>query len=297
MQWWWTEACWTDARLRLAHAVYEKTRKESAYAPMFSPLGSGNLLLRSFERKFLGANPQPVTIPIQAVLESIRVRDARQDRSRFSGLLPPVQGKPAHFPLRGGLYCSEDIHAAMAEMFQYADANLSRALIGNPARLGLFTQRCFVSLRVVGELDVVSLNSESSGMLPFLARLQSDPAVTQALAALHYQDLFAALYAERDYSAGRGLGLGLESNPEIDGVQIVSARDYETDAGMQRVMRTGDNVMLFGLDQALALDKVRVESLHLVDAVPGGSQLRVSHYGPGAGGVFRKTGTAARFTP
>lgn len=199
-------------------------------------------------------------------------------------------------PRRGGLYCSEDIRAAIAELFHYSQPNLSRTLIGRPARLDVFTGRCFVSLRPVGELNVVGLDSASAGMLPFLSTLQRDAEVRNALAAARYGDLFEALYAPRDYAAARGLGLGLEANPEIDGVQVVSARDYETEAGGQRVMRTGDNVMPFGLDQRIAVDKVRLESLHLVDAVPGGTELLVTHYGHAAGGVFRRSG-ADRFTP
>jgi hypothetical protein len=224
------------------------------------------------------------------------VRDAALDRNRFSGPLPGFRTRSGIAPQRGGLYCSQDIRAAIAELFHYSKPDLSRALIGRPKRLGVFEHRCFVSLRVVGELSVTSLDSSSPAMLRFFETLQRDAEVSGALAAARHEDLFAAVYAERDYAAARGLGLGLESNLEIDGVQVISARDYETAAGGQDVMRTGDNVMLFGLDQRIAVDKVRVESLHLVDGVPGGAELLVTHYARTAGSVFRRSG-ADRFMP
>jgi RES domain len=287
MTWRWSAAEWTPARLELAHAVYARVRKESAFAPMQAPLGPGNLLLRSFDRKYIGAG-LPDTISGQLVLESIRVRDAAVDQNRFSGAMPAHRSQPAVFPRRGGLYCSEDIRSAIAELFEYASPTLARSLIGRPARLDVFKQRCFVSLRAVGELDVVSLNSSSPAMLPFFKRVEDDPAVAKALAALRYKDLFDALYRPQDYAAARGMGLGLESNPAIDGVQVISARDYETDAGGQRVMRTGDNVMLYGLDQRIATDKVRIEALTLVDAVPGSAELLVTRYRRSSRGHFRK---------
>ena len=123
MAWHWTDGSWTTVNLRLAHAVYEKTRKESAYAPMSAPLGGGNVLLRSFDRKYIGAGV-PATIDGQVVLESIRVRDARLDQNRFSGPLPSFGGKPAVVATRGSLYCSEDIRAAIAELFHYSQPNL-----------------------------------------------------------------------------------------------------------------------------------------------------------------------------
>ncbi len=291
----WSAQSWTATRLALAHAVYAKARRESAYAPMSTPLGGGNVLLRSFDRQYIGSGT-PATIPGQVVLESIKVRDAGLDQNRFSGLLPAHQGRPAVTPQRGGLYCSEDIRAAIAELFHYSQPNLSRSLIGRPQRLALFTHRCFVSMRAVGELGVVNLNGDSPDMLPFFHRVQADAEVARALAAARYKDLFAAVYAPQDYAAARGLGLGLEANPGIDGIQVISARDYETDAGQQRVMRTGDNVMLFGLDQRIATDKLRIESLHLVDPVPGGHELLVTHYARAGGGQFSRTG-ADRFMP
>lgn len=291
----WSAHAWTAPRLALAHAVYAKARKDSAYAPMSTPLGPGNVLLRSFDRQYIGQGT-PATIAGQLVLESIKVRDAGLDQNRFSGMLPAAHGRPAVVPRRGGLYCSTDIRAAIAELFHYGQPNLSRHLIGQPQRLALFTHRCFVSMRAVGELSVVSLNSDAPAMLPYLHQLQADVQIAAALATAGYKDLFAALYDPQDYAAARGLGLGLEANQGIDGVQVISARDYETNAGHQRVLRTGDNVMLFGLDQQIAVDKVRITALHLVDPVPGGHELLVTHYSKAAGGQFSKAG-ADRFMP
>jgi hypothetical protein len=296
MAWRWTDKSWTAAHLELAHAVFERVRRESAYAPMTSPLGPGNRLLRSFDRQYIGGGPPPPTIGMHTVLESIKVRDAVRDQNRFSGPLPGWSGHPAVQPRRGGLYLSEDIHAALAELYHYADPNLARQLIGHPKRLAVLEGRCFVSLRAVGELSVVNLESNAPGMLPFFRRIEQDPAVAAALRTSRHKDMFDAIYAPQDYAAARGLGLGLESNPEIDGIRVLSARDYEADAGGARVLRTGDNVMLFGLDQRLATDKVHVDALHLVDAVPGRPELQVTHYARGGGGAFRLENQAT-FTP
>lgn len=295
MAWRWTSNSWTPKRLALAHAVYAATQRESRFAPMLAPMGSGNLLLRSFSRQHLGQG-LPASIPMTQVQESIRVRDAALDQNRFSGQLPAFEHRPAVVPARGGLYCSEDIHAAIAELMHYSEPNLARHMISKPARLEVFAKRCFVGLRAVGELGVVSLQSDSPAMLPFLATLGRDPAVAKALAAARYKDLFEALYAAQDYAAARGLGLGLAANPEIDGVRLISARDYEADAGGQRVMRTGDNVLIFGLDQRIATHAVRVESLHLVDKVGTAGELEVIHYAAAAGGVFQMA-KSTRFSP
>lgn len=294
MAWSWTAGEWNPVRLRLAHAVYAKTRKEAPYAPMAAPLGPGNVLLRSFDRSYVGAGV-PDTIDINTVLESIRVRDAARDQNRFSGPLPALGSVPAIVPRRGGLYCSEDIHAAIAELLHYADPNLSRHVIARSSRLPALMKRCFVSLRAIGELDVVSLDSSSEAMLPFFDRLQRDPDVQKAMIAAGYKELFQAIYAPHDYSAARGLGLGLESNGGIDGVQLISARDYRAVASRQQVLRTGDNVMLFGEDNKIAHDKVRVDALHLVDPVPGSAELSVVHY-KRAGTVFVKA-TTTRLVP
>ena len=125
----WSAHAWTAPRLALAHAVYAKARKDSAYAPMSTPLGPGNVLLRSFDRQYIGQGT-PATIAGQLVLESIKVRDAGLDQNRFSGMLPAAHGRPAVVPRRGGLYCSTDIRAAIAELFHYGQPNLSRHLIG-----------------------------------------------------------------------------------------------------------------------------------------------------------------------
>jgi len=290
MAWHWSDTEWNPVRLALAHAVYAKVANEAPYAPMTAPIGPGNVLMRSFERKFLGSTGLPASIDENKVLESIRVRDAAKDQNRFSGPLPAYKGKRAVFPLRGGLYCSEDIHAAIAELLHYADPALSRRVINPGTRLSAFMNRCFVSLRAVDELDVVSLDSGSERMLPFFDLIQRDPDVQQALRAAGYKELFKAIYAPRDYSAARGLGLGLEDNVDIDGVQLISARDYRAEVSRQDVFRTGDNVMLFGVDQKLAHDKVRIESLHLLDAVPGSAEVAITHY-QRAGAVFRKGAT------
>lgn len=288
----------------MATAVYYAAKANARYAPMLEPVGSGNLLLRHTSRARLNLPVAlPTTIPLVHVLtEALMVFDATQDRNRFTGPLPGIDGVSGAKTARGGLYCSEDARAAIAELLHYADGNLARELIGRPERLNAFTGRAFLSLRAVTELNVVSLQSDSPAALPFFATLEKDAAVKEALKANGYRDLFTALYgralddtADADYAAARGLGRGLESNPGIDGLRVISARDYDTRAGGQDVKRTGDNLLLFGLDQRVATHAVRIEALHLVDNVPGSTELTITHYRP-RGGMLHQAGTAS-FTP
>jgi hypothetical protein len=285
VSWQWSDKSWTRDNRALAQAVYERVRAEAAHAPMLAPLGPGNVLLRSIKREHLKLIGNAVAE--DDAYEAIRVRDHASDVNRFTGTLPALFGHAAVQPRRGGVYCSLDIRAAIAELMHYSDGNLSRSLIGDPARLQVFSGRAFVALRPVGELSVVALDSDSPAALPFLARIGSDEAVAEALKANGFGNrMFEAVYAARNYAAARGLGLGLESNREIDGLLAISARDFETVAGQQQVLRTGDNAILFGIGQRVLRDKLRIQSLHLVDPVPGSSTLVVRHFERAAGGRF-----------
>jgi hypothetical protein len=300
----WSQDSWTPSRRALATAVYRAAKANARYAPMLEPVGSGNLLLRHTSRERLNLPATlPATIPlVQVITDALMVFDATVERNRFTGPLPGVDGVSSARPPRGELYCSEDVRAAIAELLHYADGNLARKLVGEPERLDVFTGRAFLSLRAVNELNVVSLQSDSPAALPFFATLEKDPAVKAALIASGYADLFTAIYglapndkADVDYSAARGLGRGLESNPGIDGLRVISARDYDTRAGGQDVKRTGDNLLIFGLDQRVATHAVRIEALHLVDKAPASTELTITHYRP-RGGMLHQTGIAS-FTP
>lgn len=292
----WTDKSWTTDNRRLAQAVYERVKREAAHAPMLAPLGPGNVLLRSIDRAHLKLVGK--TIAEDNACEAIRVRDHQRDANRFTGPLPALFGHPAVQPRRGGIYCSLDIRSAIAELMHYSSPNLSRALIGDPARLRIFSSKAFISLRPVGELSVVSLDGDSPAALPFLSRIGKDPAVADALQRNGFANrLFDAVYSPQNYAAARGLGLGLEANAGIDGLSVLSARDFETVAGQHEVLRTGDNVILFGLGQRVLHDKLRIQSLHLVDPVPGSSQLLVRHFERASGGRFVEATPGTPFQP
>lgn len=311
----WGPKKWTQPRLKLVRAMREATFRESRHAPMSRSLGPGNTLLRHVGRARALGSGIPQRIEAQQALKLIEVFDGKLDQNRFTGPVTDSGNRPLlEAPKRGGLYCSADIRASIAEMLHYANGNLSRELIGSRERLMPSTLRCFLSLRPTRELDVVNLVADAPGMLEFLARLQRDPAVAAALpAAGHQRGLFAAVFGVpppgkhldlsgldpevlNDYSAARGLGLGLQDNTEIDGIELLSARDFATRVGAQEVMRTGDNVVLFARSGEPARDLVRIQAIHLVDEVPGSPELLITHYAGAAGGSFVKSGDD-RFVP
>jgi hypothetical protein len=113
----WNSKCWNAGRQRLCRAVFTATKKESAYAPMNRPLSIGNYLVRSFDRKYLN-KATPDLIHLSSALEAIRVRDAAEDRNRFTGFVPAFGGQTRIQSTRGGLYCSEDVKALMAENYR-----------------------------------------------------------------------------------------------------------------------------------------------------------------------------------
>ncbi len=106
-----------------------------------------------------------------------------------------------------------------------------------------------------------------------------------ALRDLHYRSLFDAVMDADNNAAGRGLGLGLATNPELQGMQIPSARGYETEAGGLSWMETGNNIVLFVENERPASDLVRPVAVHVVDRDDGDS-LKVRHFTPDADGDF-----------
>lgn len=314
----WDASKWTVPRLRLARAVRDATFRESPYAPMSRSLGPGNMLLRHVPRADwnVGVGNVPQIISADTALTLIKAAAASKDKDRFTGPMPGAEsGRAGKKQPRGGMYCSADIRASIAELLHYTDGNLSRQLIGAPERLLPATGRCFISLRPTRELNVVNLGSGASGMLEFLARIEQDKQVAEALrAAKHVRGLFAAVFAVpppgreydlggidpevlNDYSAARGLGMGLQDNSDIDGIEVLSARDFVARVGGgDEIMRTGDNVVLFGRSDEPASDVVRIQAIHLVDKVAGSHQLMITHYASAPDGSFAKTGSDP-FTP
>jgi hypothetical protein len=139
---------------------------------------------------------------------------------------------------------------------------------------------------------VVNIDSRSDATLPFFEKLQRDNEVHGALKNLGYTDLLMAITNREDYSAARGLGLGLASNPEIQGAQVISARDYVTPVGGNPVYQTGNNVVIFHDNGKVAADLVQVTALHTVDRDKTGA-LTVTHFKPGSSGLFEATNSPA----
>jgi hypothetical protein len=278
------DGTWTDKRQHLARAVFAATKRQAPYAPMEGPVSVGSPLMRAVGRNIIKVSGTG-TINASSANNAIQIRDATSNKNRFTGAIPSCVGQPALIDRRGGLYCSNDATALAAEMYHYSGLDFSRKLLGYGARYSVFEHKWFAKLQVVRDITVVNLGSKSERTLPFLEKLQADNNVNRALKDLGYKELFQALTAEDDYSATRGLGLGLASIPTIDGAQVLSARDYNTPVGDNFAYQTGDNVVLFGLNQRSPLDLVRVESLHRVHKDAAGD-LKITHFEIGSTGNF-----------
>jgi hypothetical protein len=256
----------------------------------------GNYLKRTFDRQHLIIHNKDLifdggkslikrsvkVIPSVSAIEAIRVRDAAKDQNRYTGSVPGFAGAPPIQLPRGGLYFSEDNGALAAENRHYANKALLHQLA---------LSKCFALVTLVRDVDLVNVDFKSAQTLSFFDRLQKDNAVYRSLKELGYKDLIAAVLHEGDYSAARGLGLGLASNPRIDGVRVPSAREYSTRKGHNLVTETGDNIVLFHKNQEVASDKVRVVSLHLVDVDRTKGGLTVTHFQRARDGSFPAAGS------
>jgi hypothetical protein len=279
---------WNPARVKLFHAVYQAAAERSRFAPMDS-FGSGLHLRRNMDAKHLSfsSSGSKRIIERPSVLGAITVRDATRDSNRFTGIAPSSPGHPAVPVKRGGLYTSEDRTALLAEMFHYADASLPRDRHGKAPLVDMATPKCFIKMKAVRELSVADLDDSSEATLRFLNSIQSDKAVGDALKGLGYRSLADAVWHGSDYAAGRGLGLGLASNLEIDGMRITSARGFTTD---DVVGETGNNVLLFAADLKPASGLVQVTSMHLVETNPSSGKLEATHFAPNTSGEMVEAG-------
>jgi hypothetical protein len=258
---------WTDAQQKLARALYAATRKEARYAPMDYPVSVGNVLMRAFPRKYMPL-VQGRGVPASAVnAAALTVRDALTDSNRFSGIIPAGTGAPAIVTQRGALYCAKDTRAQMAEVLHYAPGSQTRAPGSLPFPLQTLHQKCMVLLKPTRDINLVTLDGTGAHVQAFFDRLQRVPEVRAALSALRYADITQAIFSGSDYSAARGLGLGLMSNPDIDGLEIGSARSFETtgDEPAMSMFRSGANVLVFGRDQDVLSHRLRIVSLHLIE--------------------------------
>jgi hypothetical protein len=260
---------WSDAQQTLARAVYAAAKRVSKYAPMDHTVSVGNVLLRVFDRHHLfGTAPKRVQVG-EVNKAALMVRDAGTDRNRFSGSIPAFSGGPLIAPERSGaFYCAKDVRAQMAEMLHYTPDHATRA----PGSLQFVLQalhgKCMVLIKPTTDIHLVTLNADSGGTSRFFDELQRADGVRAALTSMRYTDITQAIFSPTEYSAARGLGLGLMSNPAIDGIEIDSARSFETitDGAAASIFRTGSNVLLFGRSGEVLSDRLRVVSLYLLDS-------------------------------
>jgi hypothetical protein len=132
--------------------------------------------------------------------------------------------------------------------------------------------KCMVMLKPTRDINLVTLDGGEAHVQQFFNALQRSPAVRTAMSALRYTDITQAIFSAADYAAARGLGLGLIGNPGIDGLEIGSARSFETsdDERSMSVFKSGSNVLVFGDDQQTMSHRLRIVSLHLIDPGNGG---------------------------
>ena len=123
-------------------------------------------------------------------------------------------------------------------MFQYADPALTRDAFGKPPLLDMVAPRCFVKMKTVRELIIADLDTSSDRTLRLFHEIQKDKDVTAALSALGYRSLIDAVLDPNDYAAGRGLGLALATNPEIDGMRITSRANSQPPMSWVRPVTT-----------------------------------------------------------
>lgn len=277
---------WSKLQHQLARAVYAAVKRESPLAPMdTNPVPANSYLIRSFDKTYLQYIDKAKTkISLDSTDKAICAFDSRKEQNRFSGLISSKYGEAPIQPRRGGLYCTQDARAQMAELLHYAPKS-STSLFGKSSLYNVVLPKCFAVVRAVRNLDVVDLYSESLWTYRFYDRVQSDNKVNKLLKALGYKDLLSAVLDQKDYAASRALGLGLEANPEIEGMGIISARDYETEVDMNPVIQTGNNIVLFKEDLKPASEMVLVTSMHVVDENASGKKM-VSHYEAGSSGLL-----------
>lgn len=279
---------WSEAQQKLARAVYAAAKVESRHAPMDYVVSTGNVLMRTFERGYLPPSPGLPLLASKVNENALTVRDAGDDRNRFSGIIPAYGSGPQIQDVRGGgLYCAKDLRSQMAEMLTYSKGHESRSPGSLPFPLQAMSHRWMVLIKPRNDLSLVTLDGGGANVDHFYDRLQRTPAVRAAMTALGYSDITQAIFSRTDYSAARGLGLGLVANPGIDGIEIGSARSFETvtDTLPMSIFKSGTNVMLFGKSMEVLSHRLRVIALMAVEPDANGGW-RVLRYEPNVHGDF-----------
>jgi hypothetical protein len=256
---------WDTDGQRLARAVYTATKRETMHAPMLHTVSVGNYLLRSFA---IGHMPTPIGGSINAIdlkRSALTVRDAIKSNSRFSGPIPADGGLLAIEPARGGAYFSLDARAQLAELLHYATGSAARLPGDLKFTLNALAGRCLILCKPRNNLDLVTTYEFGAEVDAFYNGVQRHPDVKAALSKSGYGDITQAVFDPEDYSAGRGLSLGLEADPGIDGLAVGSARNYESTGGSGQRFLSGNNVVLFGPNMQSLENRISVLSVYVVD--------------------------------
>ena len=151
----------------------------------------------------------------------------------------------------------------------------------------------FVKLETTCDLRLADLDTSSEEARRFFAALEREPGVAEALSKAGYKTndkghpaiLQAILdtsdepmnptstksgLPSPDYSASRALGLGLATNPEIDGLRLESARGFSSEDFNKK---SGINVSLFGANKLPLNNKVKVVSVYDINPKTGKPRL------------------------
>jgi len=160
------------------------------------PVSVGNVLMRSFPRRYLPPVYGGTISGARVVEAALTVRDAATDSNRFSGVIPAGLGQPQISAGRGALYCSKDTRAQMAEVLHYAPGAQARRPGSLPFILQTLQGKCMVMLKPTQDINLVTLDGAEANVQQFFNSLQRNPAREDgderiALHRYHAGDFFA----------------------------------------------------------------------------------------------------------
>ncbi len=174
--------------------------------------------------------------------EQIWVRDQRQDWNRFTGTSPD----PKVEVLRGGCYFFQQEAAGIAEMRHYA-------LQSPPGQLEFDLGKVPESIpHLLASKCILKVSLTAPKLLADLSLFSSQWDVSAVLRSL---GLPPQSVSSDDYSVARALGHALQAVPYLHGLIAQTARETE------RGGESGDNICLFGADQA-PVAGLRIESAY-----------------------------------
>lgn len=191
--------------------------------------------------------------------QQLLIRDQESDSNRFSG-----QSLNETIPSYGGLYCSTQQQAQVAELSFYAriqgvnpsmvkDAAKSgtwltampmpRDAKGFPKTSAVLNRKCILRIRLTAPVLVADVSDHNPGAAKFLASIAGDVEVQHALrlAKRAERPFVEYLSDSTDCSAARGIGLAVAASKPFQGLQATTARVSE-----RSPEEKGDNVVFYG---------------------------------------------------